>query len=101
MSQTAQNYKPEPAIEVPKPILYTGRFLQFFSTSLAAKFAQRLFITPFKHKMPKREFHMDKETEQTQLTVTEILKTIVVFFFLNLFPNIILICNLNLKLPMI
>ncbi|WP_298419553.1 alpha/beta hydrolase [uncultured Kordia sp.] len=79
MSQTAQNIKSEPVIKVPKAILHTGRFLQFISTSLAAKYAQRLFITPLKHKMPKREFHMDKETEQTQLEVTEILKTVVVY----------------------
>ena len=79
MSQTAQNIKSEPAVEVPKVILYTGRFLQFISTSLAAKYAQRLFVTPLKHKMPKREFHMDKETEQTQLDVPEILKTVVVY----------------------
>lgn len=79
MSQTAQNLKSEPVIEVPKMILYTGRFLQFISTSLAAKYAQRLFITPLKHKMPKREFHMDEKTEQTQLEITEILKTVVVY----------------------
>ncbi|WP_430409555.1 alpha/beta hydrolase [Kordia sp.] len=79
MSQTTQNIKSEPAVQVPKVILHTGRFLQFISTSLAAKYAQRLFMTPLKHKIPKREFHMDKETEQTQLDVPEILKTIVVY----------------------
>lgn len=79
MSQTASNSKPEPSVKVPKAILYTGRFLQSFSVTAAAKFAKWLFITPFKHKMPKREFHMDKETVQTQLFVSTISKSIVVY----------------------
>ncbi|WP_046757956.1 alpha/beta hydrolase [Kordia jejudonensis] len=79
MSQTTQHIKPEPTIEVPKVILYTGRFLQFISTSLAAKFAQRLFITPLKHKIPKREFHMNEQTVQTRLEIPEIFKTVVVY----------------------
>lgn len=81
MSQTASNLKPEPAVQVPKPILYTGRFLQFISTSLAAKFGKRLFITPIKHKMPRREFHMDKESKQTVLHLSEIKKDIVVYSY--------------------
>jgi pimeloyl-ACP methyl ester carboxylesterase len=79
MSQTASNSKPEPSVLVPKVILYTGRFLQSISTSLAAKYAKRLFITPLKHKMPKREFHMDEQTEQARLFVPSIIKTIVVY----------------------
>ncbi|WP_298512918.1 alpha/beta hydrolase [uncultured Kordia sp.] len=81
MSQTAPNLKPEPAVQVPKPILYTGRFLQFISTSLAAKYAKRLFITPIKHKMPKREFHMDKQSTQTLMRVPAIEKDILVYSY--------------------
>ncbi|MGH1388208.1 alpha/beta hydrolase [Kordia sp.] len=81
MSQTAPNLKPEPAVQVPKPILYTGRFLQFISTSLAAKFGKRLFITPIKHKMPRREFHMDKESKQTLMHIPAIGKDIVVYSY--------------------
>jgi pimeloyl-ACP methyl ester carboxylesterase len=79
MSQTASNSTPEPSVQVPKVILYTGRFLQFISISAAAKFGTQLFTTPMKHKMPKREFHMDKQTEQTQLFVPAIMKTILVY----------------------
>jgi len=79
MSQTASNSKPEPSVKVPKAILYTGRFLQSFSITAAAKYAKWLFITPFKHKMPKREFHMDEQTEQTQIAVPTIAKSIVVY----------------------
>ncbi|WP_420574277.1 alpha/beta fold hydrolase [Kordia sp.] len=81
MSQTASNLKPEPAVQVPKVILYTGRFLQFISTTLAAKYAKRLFITPLKHKMPKREFHMDNESQQQVLQVPAIDKEIVIYTY--------------------
>ncbi|AXG72038.1 2-hydroxy-6-oxononadienedioate/2-hydroxy-6- oxononatrienedioate hydrolase [Kordia sp. SMS9] len=81
MSQTASNANPEPPVQVPKPILYTGRFLQFFSTTLAAKYAKRLFITPIKYKMPKREFHMDKASTQTMMHVPKIEKDILVYSY--------------------
>lgn len=90
MSQTTPNSKPEPAVQVPKVILYTGRFLQFISTSAAAKYATQLFITPLKHRMPKREFHMDKETEQTRLFVPSIMKTIVIYRYGNSDKKILL-----------
>jgi pimeloyl-ACP methyl ester carboxylesterase len=81
MSQTAPNFNPEPPVQVPKPILYTGRLLQFFSTSLAAKYAKRLFITPIKYKMPKREFHMDEASKQTLMQVPAIDKEILVYSY--------------------
>ncbi|EDP95303.1 alpha/beta hydrolase [Kordia algicida OT-1] len=83
MSQTAQNSKPEPTVQVPKVILYTGRFLQFIAPSIAAKYAQRLFITPLKHKMPKREFHMDKNSQQASLHIPSIQKDIITYTYGN------------------
>ncbi|WP_046745792.1 alpha/beta hydrolase [Kordia zhangzhouensis] len=71
----------EPSVQVPKPIVYTGRFLQTFSTSLAAKYAQRLFITPIKHTMPKREFHMDIESKQNSVLIPKINKEVVVYSY--------------------
>lgn len=81
MSQTTPKTQPEPSVQVPKPILYTGRFLQAISTSLAAKYAKRLFVTPIKHKMPKREFHMDKASKQTLMRVPEIEKEVLVYSY--------------------
>jgi len=43
--------KAKHSLEVPKSIIWTGKFLQFFSLPLAAKFAQNLFITPIKLKL--------------------------------------------------
>ena len=44
---------------VPKFIVLTGQFLNWISPFLAEKYARELFITPIRHKIPKREFHME------------------------------------------
>ncbi|MGG5576801.1 alpha/beta hydrolase [Myroides sp. C15-4] len=67
------------SLEIPKSILWTGKFLQFFSQSLAAKFAQNLFITPIKFKTPKREKEMLTKSKRTKLYVHAIKKDIVVY----------------------
>jgi pimeloyl-ACP methyl ester carboxylesterase len=69
------------SLKIPKPIILTGKFLQFISPSLAAHFAARLFTTPFKHKMPKREYEMDKKSQQETVHVLAINKDIVVYHF--------------------
>ena len=65
--------------EVPKFILLTAGFLERISTKLAVQFAAKLFTTTIKHKMPRREFEMDKNSEQSTLKVPEINKEIVVY----------------------
>lgn len=66
---------------VPKSILYFAKFLNFFSSNLAEKFARKLFITPIKHKIPKREFHMEEKSVQTNLFIPAINKKIVVYSY--------------------
>ena len=51
--------KPNQTLKIPKIILVTGKFLSFISTNLAVRFAAKLFTTPIKHKIPKRELQMD------------------------------------------
>lgn len=75
INQTTSNAKPEPYVKFPKVILYTRRLLQTISITAAAKFGARLFTTPLKHKMTKREYQMDKQSKQTTLSVTAISKT--------------------------
>ena len=76
---------------VPKPILYVAKFLSFFSNHLAEKFARKLFITPIKHKIPKREFHMEAESVQGKLLVPIINKEIVVYSYGNSNKKILLV----------
>ena len=66
-------------IEIPKAILFTAQFLQAVSTPLTIKFAAKLFTTPIKHKLPKRELHMEHESVQKSILVPEIQKEIVVY----------------------
>ena len=66
-------------IEIPKAILLTAKFLQAVSPSLTTKFAAKLFTTPIKHKLPKRELHMERESVQKSIVIPEIQKEIVVY----------------------
>ena len=66
-------------IEIPKAILFIAKFLQAVSPSLTTKFAAKLFTTPIKHKLPKRELHMERESVQKSIEVSEIQKEIVVY----------------------
>lgn len=76
---------------VPKSILYLAKALNFFSSNLAEKFARKLFITPIKHKIPKREFHMEAESVQTKLFIPTINKEIVVYSYGNSDKKILLV----------
>ena len=66
-------------IEIPKAILFTAKFLQAISPSLTTKFAAKLFTTPIRHKLPKRELQMESESVQKSMVVPEIQKEIVVY----------------------
>ena len=71
--------KQSQVIEIPQPILYTAKFLQAISSSLTTKFAAKLFTTPIRHKLPKRELHMERESVQKSIMVPTINKEIVVY----------------------
>ena len=66
-------------IEIPKAILFVAKFLQAISSSLTTKFAAKLFTTPIRHKLPKRELHMEHRSVQKSILVPEIQKEIVVY----------------------
>lgn len=76
---------------VPKLIVFTGQFLYKISPFLAEKFARKLFITPIKYKIPKREYHMESESIQTKLFVSSIKKEIVVYAYGNSNKKVLLV----------
>ena len=76
---------------VPKSIVLIGRLLYRISPFLAEKFARKLFITPIKHKIPKREFLMESESTQTKLLVPTIYKEIIVYTYGNSNKKILLV----------
>lgn len=68
-------------LKIPKVILITAKLFVAISPKLATKFTAKLFTTPIKHKIPKREFHMDKESVQEKVFVPSINKEIVVYHY--------------------
>lgn len=69
------------SLKIPKVILITAKFLEVISPKLATLFAAKLFTTPIKHKIPKREFHMNKESVQKSILIPSINKEIVVYIY--------------------
>lgn len=78
-------------IEIPKFIISTGKFIAFISPKLATLYTAKLFTTPIKHKIPKRELKMDANSIQKTISVTEIKKDIVVYEYGNSPKKILLI----------
>lgn len=72
---------PNQSLQIPKVITRTGKFLQAISPKLATLFAAKLFTTPLKHKIPKRELHMEENSKQTKLFIPKINKEIVVYHY--------------------
>jgi len=67
--------------QIPKPILTTGKILQFISLNLATKFAVRLFKTPFRFKTPKLEKQMAKHAQKSLYYIPELKKEIMVYTY--------------------
>ncbi len=65
-------------LKIPKVILITAKLFEAISPKLATKFAAKLFTTPIKHRIPKREFQMDTESVQKTVFIPIINKEIVV-----------------------
>ena len=65
--------------QIPAIILFTGKFLQFISHTLATEFAVKLFITPIKFKTPEREKKMEKNAQKTMMFIPEIQKEVMVY----------------------
>lgn len=77
MSKSKSTAKSAP--EIPKFIIFTAGFLEKISTGWAVSFAAKLFSTPIKHKMPRRELDMDEKSIQSLQSIPEIGKEIVVY----------------------
>ena len=68
-------------MKIPKSILLAAKFSQVISPKLTTLLAAKLFTTPIKHKMPKRELEMDKNSRQEKLFIPKINKSIVVYHY--------------------
>ncbi|CAM1333049.1 alpha/beta fold hydrolase [Tenacibaculum aestuariivivum] len=68
-------------IAIPKYIIFLVRGLEFFSTQLTAKIGTKIFSTPVKLSMPKREQIMFKSAQKKTLNIPSISKNIEVLSY--------------------
>ncbi len=64
---------------VPNYILTTSKILTKISPFLASRFAAKLFLTPFRYKLPEREREMDEASAQKKVIVPAINREIVTY----------------------
>jgi pimeloyl-ACP methyl ester carboxylesterase len=67
------------SLKIPKIILLTSKLISFISPKLITLFAAKLFTTPIKHKIPKRELEMDRKSIQKLISIPAINKEVVVY----------------------
>lgn len=65
--------------KIPTIVIRIAQFLQAISPKLATLLAAKLFTTPIRHKMPKRELAMNKNSQQFKLFVPKINKEVIVY----------------------
>ncbi len=70
---------PTRSLKIPQLIIISAKICAFVSKNLATKFAARIFTTPIKHKVPKREFEMNLKSIQKSILVPAINKNITVY----------------------
>lgn len=83
--------KHQQTIKIPKGILFTAKVLETLSPALATKFAIKLFTTPIRHKLPKRELEMDANSKQQLLTIQSINKKVMVYNYGNSTKKVLLV----------
>jgi pimeloyl-ACP methyl ester carboxylesterase len=66
-------------LKIPKVIIFIGKILQFFSVKLTTLYLAKLFTTPIKHKVPKRELEMDDHSLKETLLIPGVNKKILVY----------------------
>ena len=81
MTQITNKKKPVQVLLAPKYLLRTGKILTAISPFIASRFAARLFLTPFKYKIPEREKDMEANTTQESINVPAINREIVVYHY--------------------
>jgi pimeloyl-ACP methyl ester carboxylesterase len=81
MPQPINKKKPVQVLLIPKYLLATGKILTAISPFFASRFAARLFLTPFRFKIPEREKEMEEKSTQEVVHVPSINRDIVVYHY--------------------
>jgi pimeloyl-ACP methyl ester carboxylesterase len=75
----SENTTHRKTLKVPKTFVITAKILQATSPKLAARFAMKVFTTPVKFKLPKREEEMDNKSRQEIVLIPSLKKSINVY----------------------
>jgi pimeloyl-ACP methyl ester carboxylesterase len=67
------------SLKIPRSILLASKFISLISSRLTILFAAKLFTTPIKHTIPKRELVMEQISTQKKLHIPTINKTVIVY----------------------
>jgi pimeloyl-ACP methyl ester carboxylesterase len=90
MTKENKDRTPVQRLLVPSYILATGKILTMISPFLASRFAAKLFLTPFRYKLPEREREMDEHSKQTRVVIPSIAREVVVYEYGNSSKKILL-----------
>ena len=83
--------KHQQTVKIPKTILYTAKVLETLSPKLATQFAIKLFTTPIRHKLPKREIEMNTNSKQQLHTIQNINKKVMIYSYGNSDKKVLLV----------
>lgn len=75
----ASKPKQQGGMKIPRFIINTGKFLQFFSADLTVKYVRFLFQKPINHKLPEAEKPLDNEADISYLEIPGIKKKVAVY----------------------
>jgi len=70
---------PTKSLKIPRFIIISCKICAYISTKLVTSYAAKLFTTPIKHKVPKREFEMDIKSIQNKIYIPKIDKSVVTY----------------------
>ena len=76
---TKKTSKHTESLKFPELFLQTSKFIAYFSSKLVTLFAAKLFTSPLKHKIPKRELEMDRKSIQKRIEIPSINKKVVLY----------------------
>ena len=82
---------PTKSLKIPQFIILSAKLCAFISTKLVTSYAAKLFTTPIKHKIPKREFEMEHASIQQQLHVPSINRSVVTYEYGKIKRKILLV----------
>ena len=78
-------------MKIPKIILLSSKIIAYFSPKLVTLFAAKLFTSPIKHKIPKRELEMDAKSTKNLIEIPKINKKVVLYQYAKSSKKILLV----------